>query len=69
MMDDERGRTCPEPDDAALIRRLARTLAVADPSPPHVEAMARELLTWRTVDAELAELLRTGLSRASASTD
>jgi hypothetical protein len=52
-------------DDAARRRGddvfeecLGRALADADPAPPALELIAYELFTWRTVDAELAELLR-----------
>lgn len=46
--------------DRALLDRLAKALAAADPPPPDLVANARRLLAWRTVDAELAELLCAG---------
>ena len=45
-----------DPEDAALLEELRRSLASADPVPPHVLHASRETLTWRTIDAELAEL-------------
>jgi len=44
--------------DHALEDRLGKALAAADPAPPALAQTAYELFTWRTVDAELAELLR-----------
>ena len=52
-------------DDDALLARLGMTLAVMDPAPPSVRKTGRDLLSWRTVDAELADLL-TGASTADA---
>ena len=43
-------------DDDDLEGRLGR--AIADPAPPGLELVAYELFTWRTVDAELEELLQ-----------
>jgi hypothetical protein len=45
-------------DDDALVRRLGTALAGIDPAPEWLRDTACELLTWRTVDAELRELLR-----------
>lgn len=45
-----------EPTDDELVELLGRALAGADPVPDHVVAGARGALTWRTIDAELAEL-------------
>jgi hypothetical protein len=42
--------------DPRLTRALGRTLALADPVPPLVLAAARAIWSWRTIDAELAEL-------------
>lgn len=53
----------------ALLDRLGTTLGVADPAPPGLQQIARELLAWRTVDAELADLLRTGAAHATAPAD
>lgn len=44
-------------DDDALVRCLGRTLAGVDPAPEWLRDAACELLTWRTFDAELIELL------------
>jgi hypothetical protein len=41
-----------------LEERIGRALADTDPVPPALQPAAYELFTWRTVDAELAELLR-----------
>jgi hypothetical protein len=40
-----------------LATRLARALEAADPIPGHVLAAAHAAIGWRTIDAELAELL------------
>lgn len=45
------------PDDALVIA-LRRVAARADPVPESLLRAGRETLTWRRVDAELAELLR-----------
>ena len=45
-------------DDDALMATLAAVLARVDPCPPTHRAEA--LLTWRRVDAELAQLLGAG---------
>jgi hypothetical protein len=41
-----------------VVSCLGRALAVCDPPPEELREVASELFTWRTVDAELAELLR-----------
>jgi len=43
------------PDDV-LADALAQVFAAIDPVPDHVSAAARAAFTWRTIDAELAEL-------------
>jgi hypothetical protein len=43
--------------DDDLEARLGRTLA--DPAPPDLKRVASELLCWRTVEADVAALLRT----------
>jgi hypothetical protein len=68
-MDDEHRRSCHRSDDAALLDRLARARAAVDPPPPELERLAGELLTWRTIDAELDELSRTGAVQAGDPTD
>lgn len=40
-----------------LLRALDDALRTADPTPPEVLDAARAVYTWRTVDAELAELV------------
>ena len=55
--------------DDALVDRLGSTLGIADPAPPGLQQTARELCTWRTVDAELADLLRAGAAHATAPAD
>jgi hypothetical protein len=54
-MDDSEG-TATWADDAALVYRLGSILAAVDPAPPNLEQNARRLLSWRSVDAELADL-------------
>lgn len=44
-------------DDRKLLELLARSLESTDPIPEHVSAAAREAIMWRTIDAELAELV------------
>ena len=44
-------------EDEALLERLTRVLAAVEPARRQVQEAACELLTWRTVDAELGELL------------
>lgn len=43
--------------DDALLRALEDALRTPDPTPPEVLDAARAVFTWRTVDAELAELV------------
>lgn len=43
--------------DEALTDRLRAALAAADPVPPTILAAANAAFTWRTIDAELAELV------------
>lgn len=43
-------------DDDQLADALSRVFAAIDPVPAHVDAAARAAFTWRTIDAELAEL-------------
>ena len=43
--------------DRDLMRRLRHAAALADPAPPDADPVARRLLTWRTIDADLAALL------------
>lgn len=60
----EKGRRARHARDAALVDHLRRTLATGDPIPASLVRDARDLLAWRTVDADLARLLRAGLARA-----
>lgn len=59
MTDDEPGGPHEQamPDDDQLLDLLAAALREADPVPDHVLAGARSAFTWRTIDAELAELV------------
>jgi hypothetical protein len=50
--------------DAALAREVSTLLRRVDPPPPHVKDAAHGLLSWRTIDAALAELLRDGARKA-----
>ena len=43
-------------EDTALLQELRRAVTAADPVPPEVIAAAKASFTWRTIDAELAEL-------------
>jgi hypothetical protein len=45
-------------DDDVMLQRLKEVLADVEPAPPGLQEVADQLLTWRTVDVELAELLR-----------
>ncbi len=47
----------PDMTDDDLLATLGQALAAADPMPDHVAAGARAAFTWRTIDAELAELV------------
>ena len=44
-------------NDDELLALLGQALAAADPPPAHVLDGARAAYTWRTIDAELAELV------------
>ena len=48
--------TTHDPDDR-LLAELAAALDAADPVPARVLDAAKESFTWRTIDAELAELV------------
>ncbi len=45
------------PGNDGLLRALGEALRTPDPTPPEVLDAARAVYTWRTVDAELAELV------------
>ena len=45
-----------EHEDDRLVEELRRVAALVDPVPPRVLDAARGSFTWRTIDAELAEL-------------
>jgi len=53
-------------DDDALLAELARVLDRVSAPPPEVVEAARGLFTWRTVDAELAELTHDSLIAPAA---
>jgi hypothetical protein len=44
--------------NAAVAREVSTLLRRVDPPPAHVKDTAHGLLSWRTIDAALAELLR-----------
>ncbi|HEX7100011.1 MAG TPA: hypothetical protein VF377_12300 [Acidimicrobiia bacterium] len=44
-------------DDDRLLELLSSALSQADPVPEYVTEAARQSFTWRTIDAELAELV------------
>ena len=46
-----------EHDDAELLAALGQVFERIDPPPEHVIASARDVFTWRSLDAELAELV------------
>jgi len=48
--------TTPDRDDDALLAELGEVLRMYDDQPAGVIEAAKELFTWRTVDAELAAL-------------
>lgn len=54
MTDPQQG---PGQDEELLLGELARLVRERDPVPPDLVELARNSFTWRTVDAELAELL------------
>jgi hypothetical protein len=58
--------TAADHDDDALLRELAAVVRVSDPVPPALLTFAREAFTWRTVDAELAELAADSRETAGA---
>jgi hypothetical protein len=51
--------------DASTEAELRTIVARVDPVPPLLDAAARAAFTWRTVDAELAELMRDSADAAS----
>lgn len=52
----ESGQGPSEATDAKLLDELRALVRKADPVPGEVEATARASFTWRTIDAELADL-------------
>jgi hypothetical protein len=50
--------TTGHPEDDALLDELRPLVARLDPVPERVQNAARGAFTWRTIDAELAELAR-----------
>lgn len=51
----------PGPEEQQLLGELAAAVAAHDPVPSALVERARELFTWRTVDAELATLVSDSL--------
>lgn len=45
-------------DDEAIFEELRGLIARADPVPERLDEAARAAFTWRTIDAELAELMQ-----------
>jgi len=58
----------PDGPDDDLLRLVSRTFAARDPLPAALSEQARAAATWRTVDAELAELTGDSLLAAAAGT-
>jgi hypothetical protein len=56
----------PGADDQRLFDELARLVRERDPVPPELVQMAQESFTWRTIDAELAELVADSYASAGA---
>ena len=46
--------------NVALAREMSALLRRLDPPPAQLRDAARDLLSWRTIDVALAELLREG---------
>jgi len=55
-----------EPVFEPLLRELGDVVDRADPIPDHVLAAAKAAFTWRTIDAELAELVNDSLVAGAA---
>lgn len=55
---DANERRAREADDD-LQDHLSGIVGIVDPAPPDLQRVASDLLCWRTVDSDLAELLRT----------
>jgi hypothetical protein len=53
-------------DDDALVDELRRVVGIADPIPERVLESARASFSWRTIDAELAELSHDSMLDAHA---
>ena len=58
--------TAADHEDDALLAELGVAARAADPVPPGLLTFAREAFTWRTVDAELAELTADSREAAGA---
>lgn len=53
-------------EDAALEQQLRRAVERFDPIPPRLARVAIDAFTWRTIDAELAELVFDSLVTAAS---
>lgn len=53
-------------EDIGLLRRLGEMFDVVDPVPPEVLQAGYAAFTWRTIDAELAELSEDSLMSSAA---
>jgi hypothetical protein len=56
----------PDPESDPLWDELVQVVRARDAVPPELIRMARESFTWRTVDAELAELVADSAEMAGA---
>jgi len=52
--------------DDSLLRALDEAMRTPDPTPPAVLEAARAVYTWRTIDAELAELVHDSRAESPA---
>ena len=57
MTERDRGTRLDATDDSGLLDLLGEALRTREPVPDHVLDGARAAFTWRTIDAELAELV------------
>jgi hypothetical protein len=65
-MTEPRERSEMRADDERLLEKLAGLVRERDPVPEELVEMARQTFTWRTVDAELAELVADSLEDGTA---
>ena len=65
----EHARSVREGTNEAMLDRLRVIVTAADPVPVDLRRIAGQLLIWRTVDADLAELLGDGVAPAPSTAD